>query len=152
MGKGQTLSEEQFYSCFTDSFSLLGLLRIYGRRGILERKVIYVYEESFSFLFRQVGMGWRKKWIFFESFFVWVGPYRLCEESYQWPQLHRKAFQGLYPCGGNIERRQRWGETVASRTQSFMGRRLSAVWWMWRSNLSCRGVLYGKALFSMDLG
>ena len=56
-GKGQTLSEEQFYSCFTDSFSLLGLLRIYGRRGILERKGIYVYEESFSFLFRQVGMG-----------------------------------------------------------------------------------------------
>lgn len=28
-----------------------------GRRGILERKGIYVYEESFSFLFRQVGMG-----------------------------------------------------------------------------------------------
>ena len=22
-------------------------------------------------------------------------------------ELHRKAFQGLYPCGGNIERRQR---------------------------------------------
>ena len=31
--------------------------KIYGRRGILERKGIYVYEESFSFLFRQVGMG-----------------------------------------------------------------------------------------------
>ena len=53
-GKGQTLSENNFTPA-SQIASLLGLLQ-FTETKILERG-IYVYEESFSFLFRQVGMG-----------------------------------------------------------------------------------------------
>ena len=53
MGKGQTLSEGQFYSCFTDSFSLLGLLRIYGSEEFLkERAYTFMKKASHFYLDR----------------------------------------------------------------------------------------------------
>ena len=68
MGKDKRYLRNNFTPCFTDSFSLWDYYEFTGDEEFFERKGIYVYEESFSFLFRQVEWDEEKNEYFFESF------------------------------------------------------------------------------------